>query len=295
MSTPAIMSALQSFGGSLISYKDAGLPQKLQNQNYKQLGPRLGFAYKALEGKKAFVVRGGYRMSYYAQKLQDWVGAQSGSIPVAANFQNTVSNTALSPDGLPNYGLRSIPRYQAGVNTPDSIIDVNDTRLLARGFNVGVLSPDHTEGRVQDWNLTLEKEIFSNTVLRVGYVGNYGDNQQQEIHYNDETPEYIWYATRRAPLPTGPFASVATRPYDQQAYGDITLYSPTGYARYNGWKWSCSSASAAVSRIRFSGTSGTHYSSTRTPTIRKVSKRCPARTCSCLAPFPRTRSNGTAS
>ena len=168
------------------------------------------------------------------QKLQDWVGAQSGSIPVAANFQNTVSNTALSPDGLPNYGLRSIPRYQAGVNTPDSIIDVNDTRLLARGFNVGVLSPDHTEGRVQDWNLTLEKEIFSNTVLRVGYVGNYGDNQQQEIHYNDETPAYIWYATRRAPLPTGPFASVATRPYDQQAYGDITLYSPTGYARYNG-------------------------------------------------------------
>jgi hypothetical protein len=234
MSTPAIMSALRSFGGNLISYKDAGLPQKLQNQNYKQLGPRLGFAYKALEGKKAFVVRGGYRMSYYAQKLQDWVGAQSGSIPVAANFQNTVSNTALSPDGLPNYGLRSIPRYRAGVNTPDSIIDVNDTRLLARGFNVGVLSPDHTEGRVQDWNLTLEKEIFSNTVLRVGYVGNYGDNQQQEIHYNDETPEYIWYATRRAPLPTGPFASVATRPYDQQAYGDITLYSPTGYARYNG-------------------------------------------------------------
>ena len=39
---------------------------------------------------------------------------------------------------------------------------------------------------------------------------------------------------RRAPLPTGPFASVATRPYDQQAYGDITLYSPTGYGRYNG-------------------------------------------------------------
>ena len=160
MSTPAILSALRSFGGNLISYKDAGLPQKLQNQNWKELGPRLGFAYRALEGKKAFVVRGGYRMSYYPQKLQDWVGAQSGSVPVAANFQNTVSNTALSPDGLPNYGLRSVPQYIAGVNTPDSIININDTRLLARGFNVGVLAPDHTEGRVQDWNLTFEKEIM---------------------------------------------------------------------------------------------------------------------------------------
>ena len=29
-------------------------------------------------------------------------------------------------------------------------------------------------------------------------------------------------------------ANVATRPYDQQAYGNITLYAPTGYARYNG-------------------------------------------------------------
>ena len=234
MSTPAILSALRSFGGSLISYKDAGLPQKLQHQNWKELGPRLGFAYRALDGKKAFVVRGGYRMSYYAQKLQDWVGSQSGSIPVSANFQNTVSNTALSPDGLPNYGLRSVPRYNAGVNTPDSIIDTNDTRLLARGFNVGVLDPNHTEGRVQDWNLTFEKEIMANTVVRVGYVGNYGDKQQQEIHYNDATPAYIWYATRKEPLPTGPFASVATRPYDQQAYGNITMYAPTGYGRYNG-------------------------------------------------------------
>ena len=28
-------------------------------------------------------------------------------------------------------------------------------------------------------------------------MGNYGDKQQQEIHYNDSTPAYIWYATRK--------------------------------------------------------------------------------------------------
>ena len=146
MSTPAILTALRSFGGNLISYKDAGLPQKLSYQNWKELGPRLGFAYRALDGKKAFVIRGGYRMSYYPQKLQDWVGSQSGSVPVGASFQNTVSNTALSPDGLPNYGLRSVPQYVAGVNTPDSIINTNDTRLLARGFDVGVLDPRSHRG-----------------------------------------------------------------------------------------------------------------------------------------------------
>jgi len=194
----------------------------------------LGFAYRAFDGRRAFVVRGGYRVSYYPQKLQDWVGSQSGSVPVGASFQNSVSNTALSPDGLPNYGLRSNPKYVAGVNTPDSIIDTNDTRLLARGFNVGLLDPHHTDGRVQDWNVTFEKEIGADTVARVSYIGNYSDKQQQEVHYNDSTPAYIWYATRREPLPTGAFSGFATRPYDQQAYGNITLYTASGYGSFNG-------------------------------------------------------------
>jgi hypothetical protein len=235
--TPAILSGLRSFGGDLISYQDAGAPQRLVYRNWKEFGPRLGFAYRALEGKKSFVVRGGYRISYYPQKLQDWVGSQSGTVPVGASFSNSVVNTALSPDGLPNYGLRSVPQYVAGVNTPDSIINVNDTRLLARGFNVGLLDPHHTDGRVQDWNLTFEKEVMNGTVARVGYIGNYGDKQQQEVHYNDATPAYIWYATTKTALPTGAFANVATRPYDQQVYGNITLYAPTGYAHFNGMQF----------------------------------------------------------
>jgi hypothetical protein len=232
--TPAILTALRSFGGNLISYKDAGLPQNLAYRNWKEFGPRLGFAYRAFDGAAGFVIRGGYRISYYPMRLQEWILGQSDSVPVGAMFQNTVSDTGLSPDGLPNYGLRSAPQYVAGVNTPDSIINVNDTRSLARGFSVTVRDPHLTDGRVQDWNFTIEKEVMADTVARIGYVGNYGDHQQQALQLNSATPAYIWYATTKSPLPTGPFASVATRPYDQQAYGDITVYSPLGYGHYDG-------------------------------------------------------------
>jgi hypothetical protein len=231
---PSILTAVRQFGGNIISYKDAGLPQKLVYTNWRQFGPRLGFAYRAFDGPRAFVLRGGYRISYYPQKLQDWVGSQSSSIPVGANFTYSVTNTALSPDGLPNYGLRSIPQYIAGVSSPDSIINTNDTRLLARGFGAQFLDPHHTDGRVQDWNFTVEKEIFANTVFRAAYVGNYGDRQQQWVNYNDQTPEYIWYVTTREPLPTGPFASVARRSYDRTTYGNINLFTASGYGRYNG-------------------------------------------------------------
>jgi Carboxypeptidase regulatory-like domain len=231
---PSILTAVRNFGGNIITYKEAGLPQKLVYTNWKQLGPRLGFAYRASDGAKAFVLRGGYRVSYYPQKLQDWVGAQSSSVPVGATFTYSLTNAALSPDGLPNLGLRSVPTYLAGFNAPSSLINTNDTRLLTRGFSAQFLDPHHTDGRVQDWNLTIEKEVMAHTVARVAYVGNYGDKQQQWVDYNDNTPDYIWYATRHEPLPTGEFAPVARRPYDQSTYGNINFFSATGYGRYNG-------------------------------------------------------------
>jgi hypothetical protein len=234
---PSILSSLRSFGGDIISSSEAGLPKDLIHRNWKQFGPRLGFAYRLSSGSRPVVIRGGYRISYYPQKLQDWVGAQTSSPPVGASFENSLTNTALSPDGLPNYGLRSIPQYLAGINTPDSIIDPTDTRLLSRGFDARFLDPNHKDGRVQDWNLTIEREILPQTLLRVAYVGNYSDRQQQWVAYNNETPEYIWYATRGELLPTGEFASVATRPFDQTTYGDINLFSPVGYGRHNSFQF----------------------------------------------------------
>ena len=75
-----------------------------------------------------------------------------------------------------------------------------------------------------------------NSVVRLAYVGNHTDFIQQYVDYNDATPAYVWYATRKAPLPTGEFASVATRPYDQQTYADVNLYSPTGYGNHNSFQ-----------------------------------------------------------
>ena len=45
----------------------------------------------------------------------------------------------------------------------------------------------------------------------------------RDEEYNDETPDYIWFATQKTPLPTGQFASVARRSYDQTTYGNINL------------------------------------------------------------------------
>ena len=232
---PSLVSAFQSFGGKVISYQDAGLPKNMANLNSKQFGPRFGFAYRAFDGPKAFVLRGGYRISYYPETTGNIYSAISNPQILSGTFQYSVTNTAQSPDGLPNYGLRSVPQYVAGVNTPSSIIDINDTRLITRGSFSGTrIDPNLVDPMVHDWNLTLEKEVMHNTVLRLGYVGNRTINQSGLVSSNSSTPSYIWYATTKQPVPTGEFASVATRPYDQQVYGNLDTLSAIGFSRYNG-------------------------------------------------------------
>lgn len=233
---PSVVRALKSYGGKIITSEEAGLPRDMVYKNWKNFGPRLGFAYRAMDGAKAVVLRGGYRMSYYTAPISTWFNSQSSPQLVAASFQNSVTNTALSPDGLPNYGLRSAPRYIAGVNSNDSVIDINDTRGLTRGFSALFVNPHQPDPRVQDWNFTIEKEVMSNTVMRAAYVGNHVTNLIQVVNYNDSTPGYIWYATRKQPLPTGEFSGVATRPYDQQVWGTVNGYGTSGFSNHNGFQ-----------------------------------------------------------
>jgi hypothetical protein len=232
---PSLVEALRKFGGNVITYKDAGLPQAMINMNWKQFGPRAGFAYRAWDGAKAFVLRGGFRISYYPETTGALFGAISNPQIVAGGFQTSVTSTPQSPDGLPNYGLRSVPQYVAGVNTPNSIISTSDTRLITRGsYSASRIDPNLVDPMVYDWNLTIEKEVMPNTVLRLGYLGNHTVNQSTAVNENSSVPGYIWYVIKKQPLPTGEFASVATRPYDQQVYGNIDTIRTVGFSWYNG-------------------------------------------------------------
>src|SRR4030095_11380570 len=122
---------------------------------------------------KAFVLRGGYRLISYPQPTTSWLPSQFDTQLTNGSFPYSVTNTTLSPDGLPSYGLRSVPKYIAGVNTPSSIININEPRLLTRGsFNATRIDPNIRDPRVHDWNLTLEKGILTDAVVRIGYVGN---------------------------------------------------------------------------------------------------------------------------
>ena len=109
-----------------------GLPQNLVHDRNKNFGPRAGFAYRAFDGPKSFVVRGGYSLSYFNLDQNSFVSAFNNNTPLAATFNYLPNDATQSPDGLPNYGLRSVPTYIMGVNS-SNVIDINQPRGITRG------------------------------------------------------------------------------------------------------------------------------------------------------------------
>lgn len=232
---PSIVDRLTSFGAKFISSQEAGLPNSLMHSNALDFGPRLGLAYRALDGPRAFVVRGGYRISYFPIPMRPWTARMRSNAPLTARFRTSLTDPALTPDGIRNYGLRTVPTIISGLNSRDAVT-LENARSLPRGQTASYFAREQPDPRVHDWNFTLEKEIISNTVARVAYVGNHGARLEQFYHFNDQPPDYIWFTTTGLALPTGEYASVARRPYDQQVYGLVEEYRKTGWSNYNGFQ-----------------------------------------------------------
>jgi hypothetical protein len=231
---PSIVNRLTQMGMKFKSYDEAGLPQHMINTSKDGFGPRLGFAYRAGDGARSFVMRGGYRISYFHFVMGGWAARMRQNAPMTARFYADPEQAAYSPDGISNYLMRTTPVNISGLNTTD-LVQPSDAKSLARGCcGVSYFNKDMPDPRVQDWNFTLEKEIMANTVVRAGYFGNHSSRLEQLYQYNSPTPEYIWYKTTGLPLPTGEFANVARNFFDQTSYGTIERWQNTGWGNSNG-------------------------------------------------------------
>ena len=232
--TPEIVANFTRIGVKFATPDQVGLPPGLVNPNYWDLGPRAGFAYRLLGGKRTTVLRGGYSLFTFPNPLRNFNARTRSNPPFNANFAISITSSAQTPDGRPNWGLRSVPTVIAGVNSRN-VLDITKPGTVARGsFRTSYFDPDQPSTRSHQWNLTLEREIMDNTVLRVGYVGNHATKLEQFYTFNEAPNSYIWYVTTGLPLPTGEFANAARRGFDQTTYGGIEAYQKTGWSNFNG-------------------------------------------------------------
>jgi len=158
--------------------------------------------------------------------------------PYTAGYNQNYTVANQSPDGLPNYELRSVQTVFAGVNSANVVNTASTTAILpgaAPGPTMWNMSPDYAPSYVTEMNATIEQALKGNSALRVSWVWSHGQNLDHAFYYNSHPSQFVWEMATGTSLPNGTtigsnqYAATATGPYNQTTYGS------NGWDEKNGW------------------------------------------------------------
>lgn len=235
--TPQLIGALEGYGAKFVTPDQVGLPKKMVKNNWFDIGPHVGFAYRALDGPRSFVIRGGYAINYHTIPLYTWNDRMRLNAPFAGFYQNYhLTASDQSPDMTPAWGLVNRPTIIAGLNSANAVTFDRPMGITpgTESLQVAYFGPDQPTARVHDWNLTIEKEILPETVLRFAYMGNHAVNQESYLDWNANMNEYVWVTRTGTVPPSGITANTARRPNPTHPYGNLQEWRKDGYGWSNG-------------------------------------------------------------
>lgn len=149
--------------GQLLGLKGIGR-RALYDPDRNDWAPRFGFAYSF--GQKT-VVRGGYGIFYHQ----------------AQNFVNNFVINRRQPPFAETQVFLSDGRVPLNLSDPFS------GQSAPQVISTQNINPHFRDGYVQQWNLTVQRELARDLVLEVGYVANKGTKLTELVFYNVPLPE----------------------------------------------------------------------------------------------------------
>lgn len=181
--------------GLLVNVGTSNLGNTLWKPRPLDFAPRFGFAWRVTNDSKT-VVRGGYGIFYDQNVVGNGVFQFFGlgtPYQSAQTFTNSVTNPIATWENP----------FPANTNSGS--------------YTTGGVDPNFPTAYVQEWSLSIQREVIPNLLLDVSYEGSKGDHLPLSYNINVPTP--------------GPGAIQARRPYP--LWGTVTWVDAVNRSSYN--------------------------------------------------------------
>jgi len=191
---PSVLTSWEARGLTFNTARAVGYPDNLFAADNNNFGPRIGVAFKITSNT---VLRGSYGEYFWTMPLSQLLQASRTNPPLNLLYRNAVDER-----NFPLSNFTSISRPTSGDFLPSATVDITGNGVISRAAQLEQVwdGRNWKDDRVQQWHVTLERELPYQTGIRLSYLGTHGSDLEQNFTLNSQEARFN-YATRTGLAP----------------------------------------------------------------------------------------------